>query len=677
MPMGHGRERCAAQAVDALLDRAHWRTVATTLDDAPDPFEVDGFLQATLDSLAAHVAVIDAEGTVLAVNRAWSAFSAANGGDAANGVGANYFDACRASDAATSGAAGVAAGLRAVLDGTREQFVLDYPCHGPTGLRWFALCAARFVGAGDPRLVVQHQEVTARREAEAVARFHAGLLDAVDAAVVAVDAGGCVTSWNRGAERLYGWSGAEALGRTARELLLPDVTEAEATGRMAAIRTLGHWEGKTVLRRKDGTSFPAWARNAILEGADGCSDGYVGVAVDITEQLRDEAALRSAHDYAQAVAASMGEGLCTLDEDGRVVYLNPKAEELLGWTTAELAGQDVHAMVHHTCSDGSPRAAAACPLVQARLARSAASTDDDDTVVRRDGSVVHVHQVLTPFETGDGVVGFVLVITDITERKREARDAERKLQDLGWIERIRHALDHDRFVLHAQPIVELATGRTVQHELLLRMLDDDGTAIAPGKFLPVAEAYGLIGEIDRWVIRKGIGHAARGRAVELNLSAHSLSDPTLYAYVDAELAREGTDPALVVFELTETALLRDEDAALRFVTAVAERGCGLALDDFGTGYGGFSYLKRLPVDYLKIDIEFVRDLATDPASRRVVEAVVSLARGFGIKTVAEGVEDAATLELLAADGVDYAQGYHLGRPALVPSAPDVEEQCAA
>ena len=99
-----------------------------------------------------------------------------------------------------------------------------------------------------------------------------------------------------------------------------------------------------------------------------------------------------------------------------------------------------------------------------------------------------------------------------------------------------------------------------------------------------------------------------------------------------------------------------------FVTAVAERGCGLALDDFGTGYGGFSYLKRLPVDYLKIDIEFVRDLVTEPASRQVVEAVVSLARGFGIKTVAEGVEDAGTLELLEQLGVDYAQGYHLGRP---------------
>ena len=156
--------------------------------------------------------------------------------------------------------------------------------------------------------------------------------------------------------------------------------------------------------------------------------------------------------------------------------------------------------------------------------------------------------------------------------------------------------------------------------------------------------------------------AARGHAVELNVSAHSLSDPTLYDYVDAELQRAGADPALLVFELTETALMHDQASALEFITAIGQRGCRLALDDFGTGYGGFSYLKRLPVDYLKIDIEFVRDLATEPASRKVVESVVSLARDFGIETVAEGVEDEDVIALLREYGVDYAQGYALGRP---------------
>jgi EAL domain-containing protein (putative c-di-GMP-specific phosphodiesterase class I) len=149
----------------------------------------------------------------------------------------------------------------------------------------------------------------------------------------------------------------------------------------------------------------------------------------------------------------------------------------------------------------------------------------------------------------------------------------------------------------------------------------------------------------------------------MNVSAHSLSDPSFYDYVEAELRRSGADPALLVFELTETALVQDQAATENFALRIHGLGCKLALDDFGTGYGGFTYLKQLPIDFLKIDIEFVRDLATNPASRHVVQAVVALARGFDLKTVAEGVEDARTLAMLREYGVDYAQGFHVGRPA--------------
>jgi EAL domain-containing protein (putative c-di-GMP-specific phosphodiesterase class I) len=205
----------------------------------------------------------------------------------------------------------------------------------------------------------------------------------------------------------------------------------------------------------------------------------------------------------------------------------------------------------------------------------------------------------------------------------------------------------------------------VQHELLIRMIDEDGSPIAPGLFLPVAEEFGLIREIDRWVVGQAAALAAEGHPLEINLSAESLGDPDLYAVVERELTASGADPSLIVFELTETALLRDEDAARSFIERAERLGCKLALDDFGTGYGGFTYLKRLPVDYLKIDIEFVRDLAQSRSSEHVVRAVVSLARGFGQKTIAEGVEDAETLDLLGKLGVDYAQGFGIGRPAPV------------
>ena len=142
----------------------------------------------------------------------------------------------------------------------------------------------------------------------------------------------------------------------------------------------------------------------------------------------------------------------------------------------------------------------------------------------------------------------------------------------------------------------------------------------------------------------------------------------MITHIEACLQESGADPALMVFEITETALVSDEEACRHFVQRVHELGCKLALDDFGTGYGGFTYLKQLPVDYLKIDIEFVRDLRTSDASLHVGEAVVNLARGFGMHTVAEGVEDAETLSLLKTLGVDYAQGYHIARPGPLEDA---------
>jgi EAL domain-containing protein (putative c-di-GMP-specific phosphodiesterase class I) len=247
-----------------------------------------------------------------------------------------------------------------------------------------------------------------------------------------------------------------------------------------------------------------------------------------------------------------------------------------------------------------------------------------------------------------------------------------ELRSLTWVARIHEALAQDRFCMYAQPIIDVATGDVVQHELLIRMLDDDGGLIPPGDFLPAAERHGAIGEIDRWVVTQAAALAGRGHAVELNLSAESISDPEMAPFVEAALTDALADPSNIVIELTETAILRDQEAGHAFLTRLARFGCKVALDDFGTGYGGFTYLKHLPVDFLKIDIEFVRDLPRDASSQHVVQAVVQLAMGLGKKTVAEGVEDDETLELLNAYGVNYAQGYGIGRPKSLEQTPEFQ-----
>jgi EAL domain-containing protein (putative c-di-GMP-specific phosphodiesterase class I) len=259
----------------------------------------------------------------------------------------------------------------------------------------------------------------------------------------------------------------------------------------------------------------------------------------------------------------------------------------------------------------------------------------------------------------------VVVFTDISERKERELQMRRKLEALSWVGRIRDALEYDRLTLYAQPIVDLASGEIVQHELLLRMIGPEGRVIAPGDFLPAAEQHGLIGPIDRWVMCRALEIAAQGHPVEINVSADSLSDATFLSFVKAELDAREVDPARLVFEITETALMGNETVARSFVEEVRRLGGAVALDDFGTGYGSFRYLKHLPVNLLKIDQEFVRDLdGPEPeTSRHVIQAIVSLARGMGQKTVAEGVETQSALDTLRLLGVDMVQGYLLGRPS--------------
>ncbi len=284
-----------------------------------------------------------------------------------------------------------------------------------------------------------------------------------------------------------------------------------------------------------------------------------------------------------------------------------------------------------------------------------------------DGSAVWAAIHITPVRREDGTIeAFYTQVVDISERKaREAR-MQSDIADATWLARIRAALDEDRFVLYRQPVVELAGGRTVQNELLLRMVGEDGTVHSPGEFLPVAERYGLISEIDRWVIREAVRIAAAGQPTEFNISAKSIDDADVLRELEEAIAEVDLDPSQLVVEVTETAVVGHLDAARRFAERVAELGCGLALDDFGTGQANLSYLKHLPADHLKIDIEFIRDLVHSETDRRLVEGIVSFAHAFDQVTVAEGVEDEDTLMVLRELGVDRAQGYLFGHPVPCP-----------
>jgi diguanylate cyclase (GGDEF)-like protein/PAS domain S-box-containing protein len=246
---------------------------------------------------------------------------------------------------------------------------------------------------------------------------------------------------------------------------------------------------------------------------------------------------------------------------------------------------------------------------------------------------------------------------------------ERMQAGLTWADRIRDALEEDRFVLYAQPLAALGEDTTPHHELLIRMIGPDGAIVAPGSFLGVAERFGLIESIDRWVLRRAIALLASekraGRAIELavNLSAKSVVDPEIPAFVAAELRAAGIDGRGLCVEITETAAIVNIERARHCAEELSALGCRLALDDFGAGFSSFYYLKHLEFDYVKIDGEFIRNLPESHVNQLVVQSLVEIAQGLGKRTIAEFVGDEQTLELLRTYGVDFAQGFYVAKPA--------------
>lgn len=550
------------------------------------------------------------------------------------------------------------------------DLVCAYPKHpGPgadVGDDWDQVCArhSHVLGQGADACDISHERPgSPLASSEQRLAFQAHMLDAVDASVVATDLDGMVVAWSEGARRLHGWSAEQAIGRRLYELTVPADHHADARAAFEALVANDGWEGELVGQRPDGSSFPARVRNRVVRDADGAPIGVVGVAVDLSEHVEREASLARRAEWLRAITDRMGEGLCTLDNNGRIAYVNPQGEQLLDAPGgAAVGGSFVNRLLEPTNDDTA--AALRGHMIGADFDGHVPGDVTEARLLRGDGSVIPIEYVATPIpaDADDHANGWVVVFRDISLRVERDRQVRVDAEHAHWMARIQAALEHDRFVLHAQPIVDVATGRVVQHELLIRLADPDEGLVFPGAFLPTAEAYGLAPAIDRWVVAEAVELAAAGHAVELNLSARSIADPSLPYLVEELLQQADADPALLVFELTETALLENHEAASRFADRVHALGCQLALDDFGTGYGAFTYLKHLAVDILKVDIEFVRDAVTNPASRHVIKAVVSLARSFGLVTVAEGVEDQSTLDLLVRLGVDQVQGYHLGRP---------------
>ncbi len=555
----------------------------------------------------------------------------------------------------------------------------------------------------------------ARREAEELFRgaFEHAPIGVALVAAEGPDAGTIVRA-NRALADLVGGDPATLAGRDLASLARSE-DRAELAATLARLRDGAESvHGEQRLIAADGHDIWTLLSGSLVQGAEGRGREAVIQVLDISERktfegrlqhLADHDALtglvnrrRFEHELDRSLAHAERYGskgaVILLDLDG-FKYIN----DALGHSVGDELIMRVAGIIRGTLREtdlvariGGDEFAAILPEADAHTAAIVA--EKLLSAIRRQGSVTTSAQRQARVTTSIGVTVFdgtrgltgedLLVEADIAmydakdagrDGVKVYRDEERSRERINvratWLERLRSAVGDDRFRLFAQPILSFDETGVPWHELLLRYMDDNGDLVPPGAFLPIAERFDLIGEIDRWVLGEAVRmlheehSAGRDVALAVNLSGRTMSDPGLGEYLEALLAARPIQPGRLVIEVTETAAIVNIDRARRLAERLHALGCRFALDDFGAGFASFYYLKHLAFDYLKIDGEFVRQLVHDPTDQLVIEAVVNIARGLGTRTVAEFVGDEPTVALLQRLGVDYGQGYHLGMPVPV------------
>src|SRR5579863_3302776 len=580
------------------------------------------------------------------------------------------------------------------------------------------------IGAAISRNMIRRGEriATALREAEeqafvAQARSHVTLQSIADA-VLCTNRACEVTYMNAAAEQLIGRPAAEAVGRPLATVprILPEPNTYSVTSEIEQILAGEQRTGPatgSLLQGRDGSTTPVHERAAPIRDSHGEVIGIVFVMRDITQERAFAAQLlhQATHDALTGLANrrefERQLGWAILDQqrtgtDHALLYLDLDQFKVVNDTCGHAAGDELICLVSWAVKQelragdvlarlggdefgillaNYPQHAALSLAESVRHRISALRFIWEGKVFSTNASIGVLSLTESLSTVGDALSAAdqacYMAKDNGRNRVQFYRPDDQEMRarhgEMRWVERLNRAIELDQFALFAQEI------RAVGHpagavepsrfEVLIRMVDSDGTLIAPMAFIPAAERYGLMPRIDRWVIAKACSNLAALRdrhggipMCMINLSGASVTDPGMVDFVRSQLQKFGLPRQSIGFELTETAAISNLANASQLMHGLKDIGCPMALDDFGSGMASFAYLRGFPVDYLKIDGEFVKDMTSDLVDYEIVQAIHSVGRVMGVKTVAESVESAEILAALMLVGVDFAQGFHIHRP---------------
>lgn len=562
---------------------------------------------------------------------------------------------------------------------------------------------------GEEALLVVGQDITQQKLAEKELRKLSRAVEFSSSAVYVTDAEHNIEYINPKFTEITGYTSEEAIGKSPHDLLKGETLESVYTELRKIISSGGEWKGDLNNRKKDGSYY--WARNSIsgVKDTNGIITNYIGIQDDVTQEIELKQKLDHQASYdnltglinryeferrAKRLLSSLEQGevdhaLCFMDLD-QFKVINDTCGHAAGDELLRQLGQVLQRAVRH--SDTLARLGGDefgvlmehCSLDQAqRVAESL------KWVIKGFQFVWEGH--VFKISASIGLVAINETTPNFTELLKQADAACYMAKELGrnrihvyhpedtklaqrhgqmqWVARINQALEEDRFCLYAQPIVPLDNSARINYEILLRMVNEEGEIIPPGAFLPAAERYDLIGDLDRWVIENALALLADNPSfidkihfVSINLSGQSLMSANFLDFVMAQLKQTAIEAGKICFEVTETLAISNLYAATTFISTLKEKGCHFALDDFGSGFSSFGYLKNLSVDYLKIDGVFVQGIVDDVIDRAMVKSINDIAQVMGMQTIAEYVENEEIKTILSGIGVNYVQGYGIGKP---------------
>jgi diguanylate cyclase (GGDEF)-like protein/PAS domain S-box-containing protein len=558
----------------------------------------------------------------------------------------------------------------------------------------------------------------ARRSAEN--RFRNAFEHApIGVALVAIDGDGLngFLAVNRAMSSITGYSEQELLDSSLDEITVPEDRQLDSAQRRRLLR--GKLDSYTVEKRfVHHEGHEIWAQFSLSlaqEHERAASYGILQMQ-DISERRRFEQRLRYLADHdALTGLANRRRFRGELEQQiafyaryggqGAVLIIDVDRFKSVNDTAGHKAGDDVIRQIAELLRARARISDAVARLSGDEFAVLLPQTDREGALhfaedLRREVRLQTANSAVKPVTVSIGAAMFggetedggepALVAADLAmyEAKEAGRDrvvlveepgaaTARRKTGISTSARIRDALVRDRLVLYQQPIIDLHSGRADRHELLLRIADEDGEMVPAGRFIQTAEQFGMVQELDRWVVGEAIamlneayeagnGDGARpGFGLHINLSGSSITDAAVLEYIERSFDTSDAYPGAITFEITETAAIRNFETAAAFADRLSEFGCSIAIDDYGVGFGPFYYLKHMPFDMIKIDGDFIRDLPRNDADQLTVKAIVDIARGLGKKTIAEFVEEPETVRLLRELGVDMAQGFHLGKPVAV------------